>query len=125
VFSLLAFTASVSAECNPELPHLSPIDIRKPNFRTQSSELADNIMFELLDYQEIRNGTINVDADRKRIMIVDPNEHYSNLNFTNLTREWQVYHLRGMEWKVPSEHTINNEQYAAELQVFHGVDAGD
>ena len=28
-----------------------------------------------------------------------------------------------MQWKVPSEHTVDNKQYAAELQIFHGQPA--
>ena len=56
-------------------------------------------------------------------MVVDPNQQYSDLNFTNTTREWQIYHLRGMEWKIPSEHTYDNIPYDAELQVFHGMDS--
>ena len=107
LITLIVFIASVAANCDNDLPNLSPINLQKGYLEVD--ELAGNIMFELLDYQEIRNGTINVSTDRKRIMIVDPNEMQSNLNFTNVTREWQIYHLRGMEWKIPSEHTYDGE----------------
>lgn len=38
---------------------------------------------------------------------------------TNERGEDMIYHLSHMLWKVPSEHTIANRQYAAELQVYH------
>jgi len=79
-----------------------------------------DIFFTTTNYTEITNGTINVDEDGSRIIIMNPNEIESQLNFTNRHDTWQLYNLKGMQWKVPSEHTVDNKQYAAELQIYHG-----
>lgn len=43
----------------------------------------------------------------------------SDLYMTNDDGELQVYHFDYLQWKWPSEHTIDNKQYAAELQIYH------
>ena len=37
----------------------------------------------------------------------------------NERREDQLYHLSHMIWHTPAEHTIENRQLAAELQIYH------
>ena len=48
-----------------------------------------------------------------------PNELDNDITVFNERSEDQTYHLSHMLWKVPSEHTIDDRQLSAELQIFH------
>jgi hypothetical protein len=50
-----------------------------------------------------------VDDSGSRIIIMNPNEIDSQLNFTNISSPWSLYNLKGMQWKVPSEHTVDSK----------------
>lgn len=41
------------------------------------------------------------------------------MDFWNEFNEHFVYYLDSMRWKVSSEHSIDNHQYSAELQIVH------
>ena len=46
-------------------------------------------------------------------------EKRNSIKVVNERGEDMVYHLSHMLWKVPAEHTVDNKQFAAELQVYH------
>ena len=79
----------------------------------------NKIGFDILYYHDIRNATLVLDKERTVIRVDYPNEQYNDINVTNHRGEDQIYHLDHMLWKIPAEHTINQERYAAELQVYH------
>ena len=51
--------------------------------------------------------------------------NYSAYSMNNTLTLWNeygeqfLYHLTSFQWKIGSEHTIDNRQYAAELQLIH------
>ena len=53
------------------------------------------------------------------IKIDYPNSLDNDIRVYNQFNEMQTYHLSHMLWKVPSEHTIDNRQLSAELQIYH------
>lgn len=67
-----------------------------------------------MSYNQIINATVNISADGSKI--------YLSLlpfgGYIELITEKNIYlkfHLSQLQWKVPSEHTIDGKQSAAEL----------
>lgn len=59
------------------------------------------------------------------ITVHNPHEVDSDILVYNERGEMQEFHFSYMQWKVPSEHNVNNRAYAAELQIFHTQRATD
>lgn len=57
--------------------------------------------------------------DNTMIRVDYPNDKPSDLEVTNELGQTQVYHLSRIEWHVPSEHTIDDHQFDAEMQLYH------
>ena len=85
----------------------------------QTAESNDSIQFDLLYEHPHNNATVKVMADGTVIMLDYPNKLDNDLRVYNERREDQLYHLSHMYWHTPSEHTIDDRQMAAELQIFH------
>lgn len=92
----------------------SPINIDKSTLKK-----TPKISFKLVDYHDITNATVTTPHDRSMIKIEYPNKLQSDLKVINEWSQTQTYHLDHILWHVPAEHTIDNHQYAAELQLFH------
>ena len=80
---------------------------------------SSKIKFELLYNYLLANATVSVDGEGSMIRINYPNELDNDIKVYNEQNEPQLYHLSHFSWKVPSEHTVDNRQLAAELQIFH------
>ena len=91
-------------------PEQSPINIDEakvvPNM---------NIRFELVNYQDFQNEAITLHHDNSMITVHNTQETDSDIHVWNERGEMQEYHYSYMQWKVPSEHNINNRALAAEL----------
>jgi len=89
------------------------------NIEMDQATPSNKLHFEIIEYHDIRNASLTVQHNRTLIQIDNPNETPGDLNVTNELGESQIYHLEKMLWKIPSEHTLENRQMAAELQIFH------
>lgn len=72
----------------------------------------------MINYQDITTATVSQIEEKSAIRIDYPKiegQHLSDLHVTNELGQTQAYHLEYMEWHVPSEHTIFEKQFSAEL----------
>lgn len=100
----------------------SPINVDTSNL-TQNSYIKYQ-----LNYDAIENQTLLVlDAGNRIMMNISKGQNLSSseksnnntIEIWNERGEHYTYHLDHMLWNVKSEHTINNHQYEAELQIYH------
>jgi carbonic anhydrase len=93
-----------------------------------------------VDYQdfpdaklEILNGKSLIQMYNKNVSkfklnkdgLISTEKKDSDLYFVNEFGEPMIYHFEYLQWKVPSEHNIDNRQVAAELQIYHTQRAGN
>jgi carbonic anhydrase len=89
------------------------------NIETHAAVQNSKVKFTI-DYMAIDTATLQL-ADQRNKLFVD----YSNfsksyaLDFWNERGERFKYYLDYVQWKVGSEHTIDNRQFSAELQIIH------
>ena len=89
------------------------------NLSWEEAEANEYIHFDLLYTHALNNATVAIEGDGTTIKINYPNQQDNDIRVWNERREDQSYHLSHMVWKVPSEHTINDRQLSAELQIYH------
>ncbi len=68
-----------------------------------------------MNYQAIMNATVSTPLNGSQIQINYPNSQTSDIELVDEIGRTLIYHLQSMNWKIPSEHTLNNRQLAAEL----------
>jgi len=86
----------------------------------------------MINYQDIKTATVDTLSEGSRIQINYPSftakkdsegnlipQKDSDIEVTDENGFKQIYHLEWLEWHVPAEHTLFNQQYAAELQLYH------
>ena len=92
----------------------SPINIDTRNV------IQNNEVKFTMDIQSYDNLTLTMnDAEGKLYVDLSLYSRNNSLQFWDQVGEQFQYFLDGYQWKVPSEHTIDNRQYAAELQIIH------
>lgn len=129
---MMKISDPVLAKSKAKLPQ-PPIDysVHGDNWNTQCTEYSDeqsplnlswdeaeankNIHFDMLYTHSLRNATVAIEGDGTTIKVNYPNLQDNDIRVWNELKEDQVFHLSHMLWKVPSEHTVNNRQLAAEL----------
>ena len=89
------------------------------NLNTAEATESSDIRFELNYTHKISNATVQVEGDGSLVRVYNPNIEDNDIRVYNELNEPQLYHLSHMDWKVPSEHTINDRQLSAELQIHH------
>ena len=94
--------------------HQSPI-----NIDTSYAQQNSAIYFQLVNYQAILNATVSTPLNGTQIQINNPNQLTSDIELVDEIGRTLTYHLQSMSWRIPSEHTLNNRQLAAELQITH------
>jgi len=92
----------------------SPIDLS-----LNQATPSDKIKFDLIYDHLFSNATVTIDGEGSIIRVNYPNELENDIRVYNEIGEPQLHHLSHFSWKVPSEHTVENRQLAAELQIFH------
>jgi len=92
----------------------SPVNIDTRNV------LENNKVKFTFDYQSYDNLTLQMnEAQGQLIVNISASSRNNSLEFWNQFGENFDYYLEGFQWKVGSEHTIDNRQYSAELQIIH------
>lgn len=54
------------------------------------------------------NATMTTPLDGSQILINNPNKLTSDIEFVDEIGRTLTYHLKSMNWKIPSEHTVDN-----------------
>ena len=99
----------VTGMCSTGL-NQSPINIDTHNI-SQNSNANFVINFALID-----NATLTISPDASYLGVdVSSFTRTNTLDFWNEKGEHFLYFLNSFQWKTPSEHTIDNRQYTAEL----------
>jgi len=81
----------------------SPINVDLSSAKNNSA-----IYFQMMNYQDILNATLSTPLNGTQVQINYPNKVTSDIKLVDEIGRTVTYHLSNMNWRVPSEHTINN-----------------
>lgn len=89
------------------------------NIDTKKAKENNKLKFAF-DFQPFENLTLQLFDQAGQLSVNLSDYSRSNkLSFWNEQGERFEYFLESYQWKVGSEHTIDNRQYSAELQIIH------